>query len=170
MTTFMTSRGYLHHGHCYARRGESTPQRPIGQGRNRRRRRDYPPWPAGRSHDCGETTQTAGSITGCVSSRDAAPAKTERGSLARGAGRGTLMLYFDTSFLVPLILAEQTTEKIERFLTAQTAGELAVSCWTRLEFSSLLEREVRVGGLQPGAALDADAQFEALVNDSFVVL
>ena len=80
------------------------------------------------------------------------------------------MLYFDTSFLVPLILAEQTTEKIERFLTAQTAGELAVSCWTRLEFSSLLEREVRVGGLQPGAALDADAQFEALVNDSFVVL
>jgi uncharacterized protein len=80
------------------------------------------------------------------------------------------MLYFDTSFLVPMILTEPTSDKIERFLTRQTAGELAVSHWTCLEFSSMLAREIRTGGLEPQAALDADAQFEALVNESFTLL
>jgi uncharacterized protein len=80
------------------------------------------------------------------------------------------MLYFDTSSLVPMVLAESTSDKVERFLERQPPGELTVSYWTRLEFSSLLAREVRMGGLEPQAALDADAQFEALVNESFVLL
>ena len=48
-------------------------------------------------------------------------------------------------------------------------GELAVSHWTHVEFSSLLAREVRTGGLDGPAARDADAQFEAVVAESFVV-
>lgn len=80
------------------------------------------------------------------------------------------MLYFDTSFLVPLILAEPTSDRIQRFLSRQIAGELVISHWTRVEFSSLLAREVRMGGLKRRTALDADAQFEALVEESFVVL
>jgi len=80
------------------------------------------------------------------------------------------MLYFDTSFLAPLILREPTSGKVETFLTRQPAGELAISHWTRAEFSSLIAREVRMGGLDRQAALDADAQFEAIVMESFVVL
>ena len=80
------------------------------------------------------------------------------------------MLYFDTSFLAPLILREPTSGKVETFLTRQPAGELAISHWTRVEFSSLIAREVRMGGLDRQAALDADAQFEAIVMESFVVL
>ena len=79
------------------------------------------------------------------------------------------MLYFDTSFLAPLILAEATSEKIERLMSRLPAGELAVSHWTRVEFSSLLAREVRMGGLAAEAARQADAQFEAMVAESFVV-
>ena len=80
------------------------------------------------------------------------------------------MLYFDTSFLAPLILREPTSGKVETFLTRQPAGELAISHWTRVEFSSLIARQVRMGGLDRQAALDADAQFEAIVVESFVVL
>ncbi len=80
------------------------------------------------------------------------------------------MLYFDTSFLAPLILQEATSAKIERFMIGRPAGELAVSHWARLEFSSLLAREVRMGGLDGQAARDADALFEAVVRESFVVL
>jgi len=80
------------------------------------------------------------------------------------------MLYFDTSFLAPLILEEPTSARIERFMARLPAGELAVSHWTRVEFSSLLAREVRVGGLKPQAAKEADAEFEAIVAESFVVL
>lgn len=80
------------------------------------------------------------------------------------------MLYFDTSFLAPLILQEPTSARIERFVAGLPVGELAISHWTRVEFSSLLAREVRMGGLEGQAARDADAQFETIVTESFVVL
>ena len=80
------------------------------------------------------------------------------------------MHYFDTSFLVPLILPEETSDPIARFF-AELAGEsLAVSHWTRVEFSSLLAREVRMRGLSAEASHEADARFETMVEESFAVL
>lgn len=80
------------------------------------------------------------------------------------------MLYFDTSFLAPLILEESTSEKIEAFFARLPAGELYVSHWTRVEFSSLIAREVRIGGLAEPDALLAIAQFDELMTESFQVL
>jgi len=79
------------------------------------------------------------------------------------------MLYFDTSFLAPLILAERTSAAVERFMAALPSGELALGHWTRVEFASVLAREVRMGGLRAAAAREADAEFEAIVAESFVV-
>jgi predicted nucleic acid-binding protein len=70
------------------------------------------------------------------------------------------VLYFDTSFLAPLILPEATSDKIAAFLRRLPAAELTVSHWTRVEFSSLIAREVRMGGLDVQAAARADARFE----------
>lgn len=80
------------------------------------------------------------------------------------------MHYFDTSFLVPLILPEATSDRIAKFLGGLPARELAVSHWTRVEFSSLLAREVRMGGLNAEAAAQANARFESMVEQSFAVL
>jgi predicted nucleic acid-binding protein len=80
------------------------------------------------------------------------------------------LLYFDTSFLAPLILQEATSRRIERFVAGLPAGELAISHLVRIEFSSLLAREVRMGGLDSPAARSADAQFETMVTESFAVL
>jgi hypothetical protein len=80
------------------------------------------------------------------------------------------MLYFDTSFLAPLILQEATSTDVEAFVAGLPVGELAVSHWTCVEFSSLLAREVRIGALDRQAALAADTQFEAVVAESFAVL
>ena len=80
------------------------------------------------------------------------------------------MLYFDTSFLVPLIVPESTSERISAFVSALRGDEFTVSHWTRVEFSSLLAREVRMGGLDGQAASRADARFEAMVEESFAVL
>jgi predicted nucleic acid-binding protein len=80
------------------------------------------------------------------------------------------MLYFDTSFLAPLILEEATSTKIEAHLAKLPAGELYVSHWTRVEFASLVAREVRMGGLAESDALLAIAQFDELVADSFQIL
>ena len=80
------------------------------------------------------------------------------------------MLYFDTSFLAPLILEEATSAKIEAFFARLPTGELYVSHWTRVEFSSLIAREVRMGGLAESDALLAIGQFDEMVADSFQVL
>ncbi|HYP68747.1 MAG TPA: type II toxin-antitoxin system VapC family toxin [Thiobacillaceae bacterium] len=80
------------------------------------------------------------------------------------------MLYFDTCFLAPLILEESTSARIEAFLTKLTAGELYISHWTRVEFASLIAREVRMGGLAEADALLAIGQFDEMVAESFQVL
>ena len=80
------------------------------------------------------------------------------------------MLYFDTSFLAPLILEEATSAKIEAFFAKLPVGELYVSHWTRVGFASLIGREVRMGGFAEADALLAIAQFDELVRESFQIL
>jgi uncharacterized protein len=79
------------------------------------------------------------------------------------------VLYFDTSFLAPLILPEPTSAKITAFVRGLPVVELAVSHWTKIEFSSLLARKVRTRELDPEAAERADARFEIMAGDSFAV-
>lgn len=80
------------------------------------------------------------------------------------------MIYLDTSFLTPLFRAEAITEKIERFLSRQPAGELAVSHWTRVEFASVMAREVRMGLLDASVASALLAEFESMVDASLHLL
>jgi len=80
------------------------------------------------------------------------------------------MNYFDTSFLVPFFLDEQTSGRVERFLRQQPTGESTISLWTRIEFSSVLARQVRIGGLDPDTALGIESEFDALMAESFVVV
>ncbi len=80
------------------------------------------------------------------------------------------MLYFDTSFLAPLILEEDSSEEIEAYFAKLPVGQLYVSHWTRVEFASLIAREVRMGGLAEDHALLAIGQFDELVSESFQVI
>jgi predicted nucleic acid-binding protein len=80
------------------------------------------------------------------------------------------MNYFDTSFLVPLILPEATSDKVSKFLRNLPAEDLSVSHWTLAEFSSLLAREVRMGSLSANSAREADTRFEAMIDESFAIL
>ncbi len=79
------------------------------------------------------------------------------------------MRYFDTSFLVPLVLPEATSEQVARFFEVLPGEDPAVSHWTRVEFTSLLAREVRMNSLDSAAAREAGSRFEAMVERSFVV-
>ncbi len=80
------------------------------------------------------------------------------------------MIYFDTSFLAPLILPEKTSEAIAAFVRNLDGGQLTVSHWIRAEFSSLLAREVRMGGLDGRAAARADTRFEDMLASSFSII
>ena len=80
------------------------------------------------------------------------------------------MLYFDTSFLAPLILPESTSDKVAAFVRRLPVGQLEVSQWTRVEFSSLIARKVRMGELDVDEAVRADHRFEAMVTESFAII
>jgi uncharacterized protein len=80
------------------------------------------------------------------------------------------VLYFDTSFLAPLFRKEATSNSVEQFLQRQNAGELAISHWTRVEFSNVLARDVRMRIIEPDAAIDLDTQFEMNIARSFVLI
>lgn len=76
------------------------------------------------------------------------------------------MLYLDTSFVAPLVLNEEVSPQVEAFLAKQAAGSLAVSQWTRVEFCSLVAREVRMKHFSTQTAEAVIAEFEALVQES----
>ena len=80
------------------------------------------------------------------------------------------MLYFDTSFIVPLFLPEPSSPVIERFFGGRLAEPLAVSQWTCIEFSSALAHGVRTKRLDARSAAIADMEFDAVVAETFVVL
>lgn len=71
---------------------------------------------------------------------------------------------------MPLILPEATSDEIAAFFRHLPAQELVVSHWTRVEFSSLLAREVRIGGMDAQAAARAAARFEAMLDEPFSIL
>ena len=80
------------------------------------------------------------------------------------------MIYLDTSFLTPLFRTEPVSQRIEDFLAAQPPGTLAISHWTRVEFTSVMAREVRMKTLNAKAARKLIESFDALVNESLHLL
>jgi predicted nucleic acid-binding protein len=80
------------------------------------------------------------------------------------------VIYFDTSFIAPLLRSEPTSEAVERFLAGIRAGEAAISRWTQLEFSSLLARDVRMGSLPADDADRIQREFDRDLAESFLML
>jgi predicted nucleic acid-binding protein len=80
------------------------------------------------------------------------------------------VVYFDTSFLSPLVLPESTSGAIMAFVRALSVKAQTVSHWTRVEFSSLVARKVRMGELDASGGARADARFEAMVEEFFAVV
>lgn len=80
------------------------------------------------------------------------------------------MRYFDTSFLLPIFVGEPLTSRVEKILSQLTAGEAAVSEWTRVEFYSALARQVRIGSMERATAAEIELDFDALVANTLLTL
>ncbi len=80
------------------------------------------------------------------------------------------MIYFDTSFLVPLVLPEATSGDLVSFMVDFGDQEAATSQWTRVEFASLVSRQVRMRRLDVDGAARATAGFESLIEERFTVI
>lgn len=80
------------------------------------------------------------------------------------------MRYFDTSFLVPLLIQEPKTAQVEKFFESLPADEtLVFSHWGQLEFISVAARLFRMGELSASDAQACISQFNQLLTRSFVL-
>lgn len=79
------------------------------------------------------------------------------------------MIYLDTSFLTPLFREEATSRKVADFVSRQSAGTLAVSKWTGVEFASLVSRDVRMGMLTAAEGRLLVDEFGSVVASSLFV-
>ncbi|WP_419662591.1 PilT domain protein [Desulfosarcina variabilis str. Montpellier] len=80
------------------------------------------------------------------------------------------MFYFDTSILLPLLLPEETSAKIDLLFHQLPAdADLVISQWTRVEFASVLSRLVRMGELEKEVALRCSDKFSTLLSENLHV-
>ena len=78
------------------------------------------------------------------------------------AGRGTDMVYVDTSVLVPLFLNERYSVAVANWY-AREKGELVAAAWCVPEFASVLGIKQRTGAIDLQQAQGAWARFERMV-------
>lgn len=78
------------------------------------------------------------------------------------------MRYFDTSFLVPLLISEPRTTQVEKFFESLHEDEtLLFSRWGQLEFASVAARLFRMGEMSGKDAQAVIGEFNRLLIRSF---
>ncbi|MBS3822112.1 MAG: type II toxin-antitoxin system VapC family toxin [Phycisphaerae bacterium] len=78
------------------------------------------------------------------------------------------MRYFDTSFLVPLLIPEPKTTQVEKFFESLPEDEtLVFSSWGQLEFASVAARLFRMGEMSASDAQACIEQFNSVLTQSF---
>ena len=80
------------------------------------------------------------------------------------------MVYLDTSFVAPLVIAEDSSDAVEAYVLKVKPGDLTTSMWTQVELSSLVSRKVRMGELSDSKAEVVRRQFDRVLGESFEVL
>ena len=77
-------------------------------------------------------------------------------------------VYLDTSFLLPYYISEATSSAVDKVLTS--LNNMFVSSWTRVEFTSALARQVRMGGFDPQQAKVYLEAFDQDLQQSYHLL
>ena len=80
------------------------------------------------------------------------------------------MVYLDTSFVAPLVIAENSSDAVEAFVLKVKPGELTTSMWTQVELSSLVSRKIRMGDLSDSQAEVVRREFDRVLVESFEIL
>lgn len=80
------------------------------------------------------------------------------------------MVYLDTSFVAPLVIAENSSDAIDAFVRKVKPGELTTSMWTQVELAGLVSRKVRMGELSDSQAGVVRREFDRVLGESFEIL
>jgi predicted nucleic acid-binding protein len=80
------------------------------------------------------------------------------------------MIYCDTSLLVPALVPESASSRVQLWLEAQPESSLCVSPWVATEFSSAIALKLRHGALQSEHKSGILTRWRAMQADQLVVI
>ena len=80
------------------------------------------------------------------------------------------MIYFDTSFIAPLFIAEPASESVEAYVLRLEPEELATSVWAQVELASLVSRKVRMGEFSESEGQSVRRELDRVLGESFDLL
>ncbi len=80
------------------------------------------------------------------------------------------MIYLDTSFIAPLVIAESSSDAVEALVMKVKPGDLATGMWTQVELASLTSRKLRMGELSATEAEAVSHKFTQVLAEYFQIL
>ncbi len=80
------------------------------------------------------------------------------------------MVYLDTSFIAPLVIAEDSSDAVEAYVLKLKPGEMTTSLWTQVELASLVSRKLRMGEFSGAEADAVRGEFDRVLSESFELL
>lgn len=80
------------------------------------------------------------------------------------------MIYLDTSFIAPLVIAENDSDAVEALVMNMKPGALATGMWTQIELASLTSRKLRMGELSAAEAGAVRHKFTQVLAECFQIL
>lgn len=80
------------------------------------------------------------------------------------------MVYLDTSFIAPLVIAEDSSDAVEAYVLKLKPREVTTSLWTQVELASLVSRKLRMGEFSGAEADAVRAEFDRVLSESFELL
>ncbi len=80
------------------------------------------------------------------------------------------MVYLDTSFIAPLVIAEDSSDAVEVHVLKLKPGEVTTSLWTQVELASLVSRKLRMGEFSSAEADAVRGEFDRVLSESFELL
>ncbi len=81
-----------------------------------------------------------------------------------------MIYYFDTSVLVAAYTAELNSERLIVWMKGLAGIEIAISQWTRVEFSSALSIKVRTRQITTELRTEVEQRFAAIADSSYLEL
>lgn len=79
-------------------------------------------------------------------------------------------IYLDTSLLVAALCSETKADAAYRWIDEQAVGSLAISMWSRTEFSSALAIKLRTGQIGPQMIVAIQPVWEEMQHDMLMMV
>jgi predicted nucleic acid-binding protein len=83
---------------------------------------------------------------------------------------GDIMVYLDTSFIVPYYIYEASSVQVNQIMVSLPIREVSISNWTLIEFASMLARKIRMREISVEVANYVFDSYDEEIRSAYEIL